>query len=49
MAVGVKSGVDLVMIGVGMYGGPIGLGISMGYLVLDWATDGFWINYDAKP
>lgn len=37
------------MIGVGMYGGPIGLGISMGYLVLDWATGGFWINYDAKP
>ena len=49
IAVGVKSGVDLVMIGVGMYGGPIGLGISMGYLVLDWATGGFWINYDAKP
>jgi len=47
--VGVKAGIDVIMIGVGMYGGPVGLGISIGYLVIDWATDGFGMNNKMKP
>jgi hypothetical protein len=37
------------MVAVGVFGGPIGLGISIGYFVLDLSTDGFGVSYDIKP
>ena len=40
---------DVGMVAVGVFGGPIGLGISIGYFVLDLSTDGFGVSYDIKP
>lgn len=40
---------DVGMIAVGVFGGPIGLGISVGYFVLDLSTDGFGVSYEIKP
>ena len=40
---------DIGMIAVGVFGGPIGLGISIGYYVLDLSTDGFGVSYEVKP
>lgn len=45
----VKTFFDIGMSALGIIGGPIGLGISMGYFVLDLSTDGFGVSYDIKP
>ena len=47
--VGVKTAFDIGMTTVGIVGGPIGLGISIGYFVLDLSTNGFGVSYDIKP
>ncbi len=40
---------DVGMIAAGVFGGPIGLGISVGYFVVDLSTDGFGVSYEIKP
>ena len=44
-----KGAADVAMVIVGVFGGPVGLGISFGYLVLDLSTDGFGVSYEIKP
>ena len=44
-----KGVVDVGMVVVGVFGGPVGLGISIGYFVLDLSTDGFGVSYEIKP
>ena len=44
-----KGVADVGMVAVGVFGGPVGLGISIGYFVLDLSTDGFGVSYDIKP
>lgn len=45
----IKGITDVGMVVVGAFGGPIGLGISIGYYVLDLSTDGFGVSYEIKP
>lgn len=45
----VKGLFDVGMVTLGVFGGPIGLGISLGYMVVDLATDGFHVSYEIKP
>lgn len=45
----IKGVADVGMVAVGVFGGPVGLGISIGYFVLDLSTDGFGVSYDIKP
>ena len=44
-----KTSLDVGMIALGVFGGPIGLAVSIGYLVLDLSTDGFGVSYQIKP
>ena len=46
--VAAKSTGDLVMTVVG-FCGPVGFCISVGYFVIDIATDGFGVSYEVKP
>ncbi len=45
----VKTVFDIGMSVLGNIGGPIGLGISFGYFILDLSTNGFGVNYEIKP
>ena len=49
LEVGGKFMADAIFIAIGVFGGPIGLGISIGYMITDWATDGFGVSYEIKP
>ena len=44
-----KTIADVGVVIVGLLGGPVGLAVSIGYLVTDWATDGFEVSYEIKP
>ena len=48
-AVWVKTVLDIGMTSLGIIGGPIGLGISIGYFILDLSTNGFGVSYDIYP
>lgn len=47
--VGAKLCADLAVIAIGVWGGPIGLVISIGYIAIDFATDGFGVSYEIRP
>lgn len=48
-AVFFKGLADVGMVAVGLFGGPVGLGLSISYFVLDVSTDGFGVSYEVKP
>ena len=48
-AVLLKGLADFGMVAVGVFGGPVGLGLSISYFVLDVSTDGFGVSYEVNP
>jgi len=44
-----KALADIGFITIGIVGGPVGLAISIGYLVADLVTDGFGVSYNINP
>jgi RHS repeat-associated protein len=49
MEVAGKTIADVGVVIMGLLGGPVGLAVSIGYLVTDWATGGFGVSYEIKP
>lgn len=49
LEVGGKFIADAFFAAVGIWGGPIGLLVCTGYMIADWATDGFGVSYEIKP